>query len=159
MHEGSSANTNNTNILNTVSSPVNAVSSSFTTGDPGRERAQRNEFESMFGQDKDANGNKIFTPVSAAGYTYVYLGGLILVNAATLPNADLPTDPFMHDLEDTTDLQDSRIFSGVYDNEVEDAEADFNNLELTTVVSPILITGIHKDYPKEKIIGDPLSVL
>nr|GEZ25080.1 hypothetical protein [Tanacetum cinerariifolium] len=115
-------------------SPVNAVRSSFTTGDPGRERAQRNEFK-------------------------IYLGGLILVNAATLPNADLPTDPLMPDLEDTTDLQDSRIFSGVYDNEVKDAEADFNNLELTTVVSPILITGIHKDYPKEKIIRDPLSAL
>nr|GEY08800.1 ribonuclease H-like domain, reverse transcriptase, RNA-dependent DNA polymerase [Tanacetum cinerariifolium] len=49
------ANTNSTNRPNTVSSPVNVVSSSFTTVDPGIERAQRNEFESMSGQDKDAN--------------------------------------------------------------------------------------------------------
>nr|GEW81036.1 hypothetical protein [Tanacetum cinerariifolium] len=31
----------------------------------GRERAQRNEFESMFGQDKDANGNRMFTTDTA----------------------------------------------------------------------------------------------
>nr|GFA87003.1 hypothetical protein [Tanacetum cinerariifolium] len=65
---------------------------------------QRNKFESMFGQDKDANGNMMFTPVSAAGSTYVNLGGSIPVNAVTLPNADLPTDHLMPDLEDTADL-------------------------------------------------------
>nr|GEU46394.1 hypothetical protein [Tanacetum cinerariifolium] len=130
------ANTNSTNRLNTVSSPVNAVSCSFTTIDPRRERAQRNEFESMFGQDKDLNGNRMFTPVSAAVSTYVNLGGSIPVNAATLPNADLPTDPLMPDLENTADLQDTGIFSGAYDDEVEVVEADFNNLKLTTVVKP-----------------------
>nr|GEU74568.1 hypothetical protein [Tanacetum cinerariifolium] len=43
--QGDATNTNNTNRLNTISSPVNDVSSSFTIVDPGRERAQRNEFE------------------------------------------------------------------------------------------------------------------
>nr|GEZ41173.1 ribonuclease H-like domain-containing protein [Tanacetum cinerariifolium] len=140
-------------------SSVNAVSSSFTTVDPGREKSQRNEFESMFGQDKDANGNRMFTPISTAGSTYVYLGGSIHVNATTLLNADLPTNPLMPDLEDTGNLQDTRIFRCAYDDEVKGAEVDFNNLELTTVVSPIPITQIHKDYPKEKIIRDPLSAL
>nr|GEW31454.1 ribonuclease H-like domain-containing protein [Tanacetum cinerariifolium] len=101
------ANTNITNRINIVSSPVNAVSSSFTIVDPGKQRAQRNEFESMFGQDKDDNGNstyRMFTPVSAGGSSYVDLSGSIPVNAATLPNADLPTDPLMPDLEDTADL-------------------------------------------------------
>nr|GEY64772.1 ribonuclease H-like domain-containing protein [Tanacetum cinerariifolium] len=102
--QGEASKKNSTNRLNTISSPVNAVSSSFTTMDPGRERAQRNKFESMFGQDKDANGNMMFTPVSAAGSTYVNLGGSIPVNAVTLPNADLPTDHLMPDLEDTADL-------------------------------------------------------
>nr|GEW83406.1 hypothetical protein [Tanacetum cinerariifolium] len=68
-----------------------------------RERALRNEFESMIRQDKDANGNRIFTPVNTAGSIYVYFGGSIPINVATLPNADLPTDPLMLDLEDTTD--------------------------------------------------------
>nr|GEU97049.1 retrovirus-related Pol polyprotein from transposon TNT 1-94 [Tanacetum cinerariifolium] len=43
------------------------------------------------------------------------------------------------------------------DDEVKGAVADFNNLELTTVVNPIPTTRIHKDHPKEQIIGDPLS--
>nr|GEU60028.1 putative ribonuclease H-like domain-containing protein [Tanacetum cinerariifolium] len=103
------ANTNSTNRLNTVSSPVNAASSSFTTIDPGRDRAHNNEFESI---------------------------GSIHVNAATLPNVNLLTDPLMPDLEDTVDLQDTRIFSGAYDDEVEGAMADLNNLELTTIAKP-----------------------
>ncbi|GJX47656.1 putative ribonuclease H-like domain-containing protein [Tanacetum coccineum] len=159
--QGEATNNNSTNRLNTVSSSINVVSSSFTIVDPGRERAQRNEFESVFGQDKDANGNsnyRMFTPVSAAGSSYDNLDGSIPVSA-TLPNVDLPTDPLMPDLEDTTDLQVTRIFSGAYDDEVEGAVADFNKLELTTVVSPIPTTKIHKDHPKEQIIGDPLLAL
>ncbi|GKC17859.1 putative ribonuclease H-like domain-containing protein [Tanacetum coccineum] len=135
-------------------SPVNAVSSSFTTVDPGRERAQRNEFKSVFGQDKDANDNstyRMFTHVCAAGSSYVNLGGSISVKVATLPNANLPTDPLMPDLKDIADLQDTGIFSGAYDDEVEGAVADFNNLELTTVVNPIPTTRIHKDHPEDYI--------
>nr|GEV93795.1 hypothetical protein [Tanacetum cinerariifolium] len=132
--QGEVANINITNRLNIVSLPVNVVSSSFNTMDPGREREQRNEFKSMFGQDKDANGNMMFTPISVAGSTYVNLGGLIPVNAATLPNADLPTNPLMLDLDDTADLHDTGIFSGAYDDEVEGAVANFKNLELTTVM-------------------------
>nr|GEY43153.1 hypothetical protein [Tanacetum cinerariifolium] len=117
-------------------SPVNAGSSSFTTVDPGRERVKRNEFESMFGRDKDANGNstyRMFTPVSVHGSSYVNLSGSIPVNAATLPNTDLLTNPLMPDLEDTVDLQDTGIFNGAYDDKVKSAVADFNNLELITV--------------------------
>nr|GEV30150.1 hypothetical protein [Tanacetum cinerariifolium] len=105
------ANTNSTNRLNTVSSPDNAIISSFTIVDPGGERAQRNELESMFGQDKDANGNstyRMFTPVSAAGSSYDILDISIPINVATLPNADLPTDPLMP-VEDIADLQDTGI--------------------------------------------------
>ncbi|GJX51435.1 uncharacterized mitochondrial protein-like protein [Tanacetum coccineum] len=155
--QGEATNTNSTNKLNSVSSSINTVSSSFTTMDPGRERAQRNEFESVFGQDKDANGNSIyrmFTPVNAAGSSCDNLGGSIPVNAATLPNADLPTDPLMPDLEDTADLLNTGIFSGAYDDEDEGAEADLNNLEITMNVSPIPTTSLHKDHPKYQIIGD-----
>ncbi|GKB70109.1 putative ribonuclease H-like domain-containing protein [Tanacetum coccineum] len=83
--------------------------------------------------DKDANGNSIyrmFTPVNVAGSFCDNLGGSILVNAATLPNADLPTDPLMPDLEDTG------IFSGAYDDEDVGAEADLNNLETTMNLHP-----------------------
>nr|GEX42649.1 hypothetical protein [Tanacetum cinerariifolium] len=76
-------------------------------GKKRREKAQRNKCESMFGQDKDANGNMMFTPVSAAGSTHVNLGGSIPVNAATLSDVDLPNDPLMPNLEDITYLQDT----------------------------------------------------
>ncbi|GJV01739.1 putative ribonuclease H-like domain-containing protein [Tanacetum coccineum] len=98
--------------------------------DPGRERAQRNEFKSMFGQDKDTNGNStymMFNPVNASGSSYENLGGSIPV----FPNDDFPTDPLMPDLEDTTNLQVTSIFSGAYDDEDVGAEADLNNLETT----------------------------
>ncbi|GKA60203.1 putative ribonuclease H-like domain-containing protein [Tanacetum coccineum] len=62
---------------------------------------------------------------------------------------DLPTDPFMPDLEDCTG-----IFRGAYDEEDVGAEADLNNLETTMNVSPIPTTRIHKDHPKDQIIGD-----
>ncbi|GJY97405.1 ribonuclease H-like domain-containing protein, partial [Tanacetum coccineum] len=102
---GEATNTNSTNRLNNVSSPVNTVSSSFTTVDPGRAKDQRNEFERVFGQDKDANSTyRMFTSVSAVESSYENLGGSTPVNAATPSNADYPNDPLMPDLEDTADL-------------------------------------------------------
>ncbi|GKB06376.1 retrovirus-related pol polyprotein from transposon TNT 1-94 [Tanacetum coccineum] len=61
---------------------------------------------------------------------------------------DLPTDPLIPDLEDTS------IFSSAYDDEDVGAEADLNNLETTMNVSPIPTTRIHKDHLKDQIIGD-----
>ncbi|GJR36279.1 hypothetical protein Tco_1211963, partial [Tanacetum coccineum] len=71
---------------------------------------------------------------------------------------NFPTDPLMLYLEDTTDLLNTSIFSGAYDDEDVGAEADLNNLETLMNVSPIPTTKIHKDHPKEQIIGDPVSV-
>ncbi|GJY83684.1 hypothetical protein Tco_0497060 [Tanacetum coccineum] len=90
----------------------------------------------------------MFTPVNVVGSSCDNLGGPIPVNDATLPNDNLPTDPLMPDLEDTG------IFSGAYDDEDVGVEADLNNLETTMNVSPIPTTRIHKDHPKNQIIGD-----
>ncbi|GKB46044.1 putative reverse transcriptase, RNA-dependent DNA polymerase [Tanacetum coccineum] len=78
--------------------------------------------------------------------------GSIPVNVATLPNADLPTNPLMP--KDTTDLLNTGIFSGAYDNEDVGVEADLKNLETTMNVSLIPTTRIHKDLPKNQIIRD-----
>ncbi|GJY95228.1 ribonuclease H-like domain-containing protein [Tanacetum coccineum] len=67
---------------------------------------------------------------------------------------DLPTNPLMPNLEDTSDLLNTGIFSGAYDDKDEGAEADLNNLETTMYVSHIPTTRIHKDHPKDQIIGD-----
>nr|GEW42562.1 hypothetical protein [Tanacetum cinerariifolium] len=128
--------------------------------DPAKEGDKNDQEIDVRDQEEDANGNstyRMFTHVSAARSSYVNLGGSIPVNVVTLPNVDLPIDPLMPDLEDTTDLKDTEIFSGAYDDEVEGAVADFNNLELTIAVSPIPTTRIHKDHLKEKIIEDLIS--
>nr|GFB37025.1 hypothetical protein [Tanacetum cinerariifolium] len=51
-------------------------------------------------------------------------------------------------------LEETGIFDNVYDDREVGAEADINNLELSTVVSHIPITRLHKDHPKEQIIRD-----
>ncbi|GJW67767.1 putative ribonuclease H-like domain-containing protein [Tanacetum coccineum] len=49
---------------------------------------------------------------------FVYLGGKIPIDASTLPNADLPIDQNMPDLEDNSDAFSSDgIFNGAYDDE------------------------------------------
>nr|GEV45882.1 hypothetical protein [Tanacetum cinerariifolium] len=71
-----------------------------------------------------------------------------LVNTATPTYADYPSDHLMSDLEDT------RIFNDAYDDKDEGAEADYNNFEIVISVNPIPATRIHKDHPKEQIIGE-----
>nr|GEY24594.1 copia protein [Tanacetum cinerariifolium] len=73
---------------------------------------------------------------------------VVPVNTATPTYADYPNDPLMPDLED------ARIFNDAYDDKDEGAEADYNNLEIVISISPILSTRIHKDHPKEHIIGE-----
>nr|GFD23333.1 hypothetical protein [Tanacetum cinerariifolium] len=51
-------------------------------------------------------------------------------------------------------LEETNIFDDVYDDREVGAEAATNNLELSTVVSLIPTTRMHKDHPKEQIIGD-----
>ncbi|GKF02940.1 hypothetical protein Tco_0029863, partial [Tanacetum coccineum] len=67
---------------------------------------------------------------------------------------DLPTDPLMLDLEDTTDVLNTIIFSGAYNDEDVGTEAGLNKFETTMNVNHIPTTKIHKDHPKDQIIGD-----
>nr|GFD21064.1 hypothetical protein [Tanacetum cinerariifolium] len=75
------------------------------------------------------------------------------VNTATSTNADYHNDPLMPDLEDVGFLDDA------YDDRDEGVEADYNNLETVNSVSPIPSTRIHKDHPKEHIIGEINSAI
>ncbi|GKD64901.1 putative ribonuclease H-like domain-containing protein [Tanacetum coccineum] len=135
--QGETTHTNSTNILNTVTL-------SFATENLGQASSQRNEFKSLFRQDKDDNNAfRIFTPV----------------NAATPSNTDYPIGPFMPDLEDTTNLQNTGIFENAYDDEDVGAEADINNLETTMSVTHIPTTRIHKDHLKNQIIGEMHSAV
>ncbi|GKB97962.1 hypothetical protein Tco_0984099 [Tanacetum coccineum] len=101
------------------------------------------------------------TGINAGEPSFVYLGGKIPIDASTLPNADLPIDPNMPDLEDAFDtLPNDRIFNGAYDDDKDvGVVADFNNMDNTIAVSPIPTLTIHKDHPKGQILGDPTSAV
>ncbi|GJV25377.1 ribonuclease H-like domain-containing protein [Tanacetum coccineum] len=70
-------------------------------------------------------------------------GNLYINTASPIPN-----DPSMPSLEETG------IFDGTYDDEDVGAEANLNNLETAMNINPIPTTRIHKDHPKDQIIGD-----
>ncbi|GKB80725.1 putative ribonuclease H-like domain-containing protein [Tanacetum coccineum] len=92
--------------------------------------------------------------------SFIYLGGKIPIDASTLPNADLPIDPNMPDLEDDSDaFSNDGIFNRAYDDENVGVVADFNNMDDTINVSPIPTLRIHKDHPKDQILGDLKSAV
>ncbi|GKA18816.1 hypothetical protein Tco_0698731 [Tanacetum coccineum] len=100
------------------------------------------------------------TGANASESSFVYLGGKIPIDASTLPNADLPIDPTMPDLEDDSDaFSNDGIFNRAYDDENMGAVADFNNMDATINASPIPTLRIHKDHPKDQILGDPKSTV
>nr|GEU75537.1 putative ribonuclease H-like domain-containing protein [Tanacetum cinerariifolium] len=74
---------------------------------------------------------------AASSLTY---GKSLFIDASQLSD-----DPDMPKLEDIT-------YSGDEDNV--GAEANFNNLETSIIVSPIPTTRVHKDHPVSQIIGD-----
>ncbi|GJV94154.1 putative ribonuclease H-like domain-containing protein [Tanacetum coccineum] len=101
------------------------------------------------------------TGANAGKSSVVYLGGKIPIDASTLPNADLPIDLNMPDLEDASDtLPYDGIFNGAYDDDKDvGVVADFNNMDNTIAVSPIPTLRIHKDHLKGQILGDPTSAV
>ncbi|GKF11837.1 hypothetical protein Tco_0049763, partial [Tanacetum coccineum] len=101
------------------------------------------------------------TGTNAGESSFVYLGGKIPIDVSTLPNADLPINPNMPNLEDASDtLSNDGIFNRAYDDDEDvGAVADFNNMDNTIAVSPIPILIIHKDHPKGQILGDPTSAV
>ncbi|GKA63492.1 putative ribonuclease H-like domain-containing protein [Tanacetum coccineum] len=100
------------------------------------------------------------TGANAGGSSFVNLGGQKPIEASTLPNADLPCDPNMTDLEDDSDIfPNDGIFSGALDDGDVGAVADFNNMDNTIDVSPIPTLRIHQHYPKDQILADPKSAV
>ncbi|GJY50989.1 putative ribonuclease H-like domain-containing protein [Tanacetum coccineum] len=140
------------------------------------EPALKNVLDKIIDQEKEATKQSDVvrkeTPVNAAsaprtfndaGPSFVPLGG-----SFPLDVNDPPDDPLMLDLEDTSEVQHTRIFGSAYDDDDDldtcnspyadqgmGAEANFNNMKPSTVVSPITTTRVHSIHPKDQIIGDP----
>ncbi|GKD57264.1 putative ribonuclease H-like domain-containing protein, partial [Tanacetum coccineum] len=119
--------------------------------------------------------NNVSTPVNVAsaprtsnddGPSFIPFGG-----SFPLDVNDFTDDPLMPDLEDTAEVQNTGIFGSAFIDEdldtynspfvdqVMGAEANFNNMEPSTVVSPIPTTRVHSIHPKDQIIGDPKSAV
>nr|GEU49027.1 Gag-Pol polyprotein [Tanacetum cinerariifolium] len=73
----------------------------------------------------------------------IIAAGSLNINTADSNHTNMPT------------LEATGIFDGAFDDRDLGAEADTNNVDSSTVVSPIPTTRMHKDHPKEHIIGDP----
>ncbi|GJR40166.1 putative ribonuclease H-like domain-containing protein [Tanacetum coccineum] len=77
----------------------------------------------------------------------------------------------MPELEDTAEIRSTGIFGNAYDDhdletlntpyadQSVGAEADFNNIKPSTIVSHIPTTRVHFTYPKAQIIGDLKSAV
>ncbi|GJV06366.1 putative ribonuclease H-like domain-containing protein [Tanacetum coccineum] len=61
--------------------------------------------------------------------------------------------------DDSNAFSNDGIFNGAYDDENVGAVADFNNMDDSINVSPIPTLRIHKDHPKDQILGDPKSAV
>nr|GEU44978.1 retrovirus-related Pol polyprotein from transposon TNT 1-94 [Tanacetum cinerariifolium] len=70
--------------------------------------------------------------------------------------------------DDTVELRSTSIFNNTYDDDLDiftspvqsvGAEVDFNNIDSSTVVTPISTHRVHMNHPKNQILGDPKSAV
>ncbi|GJX45932.1 putative ribonuclease H-like domain-containing protein [Tanacetum coccineum] len=115
--------------------------------------------------------NTVSTPVNTVGGSRIFCdAGSSFVPLSKFTN--LPDDPLMSDLEDTVEVPNTGIFDSTFNDEdldtynspfidqVMGAEADFNNMEPSTVVSPIPTTRLPLYIIlKIQIIRDPKSAV
>ncbi|GJR82144.1 putative ribonuclease H-like domain-containing protein [Tanacetum coccineum] len=86
-----------------------------TTQEPASEydQALKNVLNKMMDQEKEATEQSVtFSPVRlSSGPTFVPFGGSFPIDVANLPH-----DPLMPELEDTTEIQSTSIFGNAYDD-------------------------------------------
>ncbi|GJT32535.1 putative ribonuclease H-like domain-containing protein [Tanacetum coccineum] len=96
------------------------------------------------------NFNTVSTPVNAA-------------SASRTSNDAVPSSvPLVQNtgiFGSAYDYEDLDTYNSPYADQVIGAEADFNNIEPSTIVSPIPSTRVHSIHPKDQIIRDPRSAI
>nr|GFA69559.1 hypothetical protein [Tanacetum cinerariifolium] len=100
--------------------------------------------------------------------------GNFSVGKPSSPHLDafIPANTLLHvdqddfqipDLEETDELQSTGVFNSAYDDDLDKfdspvqsvgAEADFNNMESSTIISHIPTHRVHLDHPKDQMLGD-----
>nr|GEW32244.1 retrovirus-related Pol polyprotein from transposon TNT 1-94 [Tanacetum cinerariifolium] len=118
-----------------VSSPKDDAGNKSTIEPTCVERAKINDLGFLDQQMKSTDDSENTNSFNTASLT---------VNTATT----------LDDFSKISNLEDTSIFDDAYDDRDEGAQADYNNLETVIPVSLIPSTRIHKDHPKEQIIGE-----
>ncbi|GJW21199.1 putative ribonuclease H-like domain-containing protein [Tanacetum coccineum] len=148
-----------------------AIRKEFKAQCDGQEKITRasstNSFNTISTPVNTASASRTFSPVGpSSGPSFVPFGGSFPIDVANLPH-----DPLMLELEDTAKIRSIGIFGNAYDDHDMEtlntpyadqsvgAKADFNNMEPSTIVSPIPTTRVHFIHPKAQIIGEPKSVV
>nr|GEU87538.1 uncharacterized mitochondrial protein AtMg00810-like [Tanacetum cinerariifolium] len=128
------------------------IETNVNAGQAGQEKASNHKYillpfmpsySPLFSKSTDSSTHNVNAIGPSINTTNVNINtGSLNINTASL----IPDYPSMPSLEET----------GIFDDAYDDREvgADITNLELLTVASPIPITRVHKDHPKEQIIGD-----
>ncbi|GJR17323.1 putative ribonuclease H-like domain-containing protein [Tanacetum coccineum] len=118
--------TEHTNNINTVSTPVSTAVPSFTDNVPSSPVNTAGPSVSTANAFEEHVFNKIFP----------------LKNASALPHV-----PNVYPIHDT------RIFGNAYDDEDVEEEVDMNNVASSYTVPDVPFTKFHKDHPKNQVIG------
>nr|GEU37314.1 ribonuclease H-like domain-containing protein [Tanacetum cinerariifolium] len=143
----------------TVEEPINKEDQSY-----------RDKLDKLMSQEMEAsdaansleriNGASTSGTFSAGGPSSPHPDAFILAN--TLLHVD-QDDSQIPDLEDTAELRSTDIFNSSYDDNLDiftspvqsmGVEANFNNMDSSTVVNPIPIHRVHINHPKDQIPGD-----
>nr|GEW63062.1 hypothetical protein [Tanacetum cinerariifolium] len=130
------------------------------------DQAYRDELERLMSQENNpVNAASTLGTFNAGGPSSPHPDAFILANTLLHVNQDNSQIP---DLEETAKLQSTGIFNSAYDDDLDiytslvqsvGAEIDFNNMESSTIISPIPTHREHLDHPKDQILGDPKSTL
>ncbi|GJU87016.1 putative ribonuclease H-like domain-containing protein [Tanacetum coccineum] len=122
-----------TNSFNTVSTPVNTASRTFSPVGP------------------------------SSGPSFVPFGRSFPIDVANLPHDPLmPELEDTAEIRSTgifgNAFDDLKTLNTPYVDQSVSIEADFNKMKPSTIVSPIPTTRLHTTHPKAQIIGDPKSL-
>nr|GEY22992.1 hypothetical protein [Tanacetum cinerariifolium] len=118
--------------LKTVKEPVNK-----------EDQAYRDELDRLISPEKEASD-------ATDALRKEYVQGCTVQRGATTAGSTNPVN--CHAYDDDLDIFTSSVQSV-------GAEADFNNMESSTIVSPILTHRVHLDHLKDQILRDPKSTV
>nr|GEV47754.1 hypothetical protein [Tanacetum cinerariifolium] len=129
------------------------------------DQAYRDELDRLIGQEKDASDA---VDALRKEFKLGYMDQRGATKAGNTNPVNTVNDSQIPDLEDTAELRSTGIFTSAYGDDFDiftsivqsvGVEADFNNMDSSTLVSTIPTHRVHIDHPKDQILGDPMSVV